>query len=134
MDKNAGKVLEKVWQVFKGLFIAALILAVIFNTYISIGYVMKQQAPVALEYSYPYNTQDFKDLNEAYIKSPGSAEYKRMLKEFNTKYSISYKESGTYEELARLHREDPDSEEYKQKLAELLEQFDISPENIAFDE
>ncbi len=57
-----------------------------------------------------------------------------MLKEFNTKYSISYKKSGTYEELARLHKENPDSEEYNQTLAKLLEEFDISAEDITFDE
>lgn len=131
---NMRNFLEKIWQVFKGLFIAALILAVIFNTYVSIGYVMNQQAPVVLEFSYPYNTQDFSDLNEAYRKNPNSAEYKQMLKKFNTKYSISYKKSGTYEELARLHKENPDSEEYNQTLAKLLEEFDISAEDITFDE
>lgn len=132
--KNIGKSLEKVWQVFKGLFIAAIILAVVFDTYVAIGYVMNQQAPVLLEYSYPYNTQDFNDLIEAHRKNPNSEEYKQMLKEFNTKYSISYKKSGTYEELARLHKENPDSEEYKQTLAKLLEEFDISAEDITFDE
>lgn len=132
--KNIGNIFEKVWQVFKGLFIAAVILAVIFDTYVAIGYVMNQQAPVLLEYSYPYNTQDFNDLIDARRNNPNSEEYKQMLKEFNTKYSISYKKSGTYEELARLHKENPDSEEYKQTLAKLLEEFDISAEDITFDE
>ncbi len=131
---NAGMVLERIWQVIKGLFIAAVILAVVFNTYVSICYIMEQQAPVVLEVPYPYNTQDYKNLIEANKKNPGGAEYKQMLKEFNTKYGISYKSSGTYEELARLHKENPDSEEYNQTLAKLLEEFDISAEEITFDE
>lgn len=131
---NIGKILENVWQVIKGLFIAAVILAVVFNTYVSICYLMEHQAPVVLEIPYPYNTQDYKNLIEANKKNPGGVEYKQMLKEFNTKYSISYKSSGTYEELARLHKENPDSEEYNQTLAKLLEEFDISAEEITFDE
>ncbi len=131
---SIGKILNTVWQVFKGLFIAALILAVIFNTYVSICYIRDQQRPVSLELAYPYNTQDFKDLNEAYNKNPDSAEYKKMLRDFHTKYGISYKISETYKELARLHKENPDSEEYKQVLAKLLEEFDISAEDITFDE
>lgn len=133
-EKNKGKIIDKVWQVFKGLIIAAIILAVVFDTYVAIGYFTNQQAPVVLEYSYPYNTQDFKDLTEARMENPNGEEYKKMLKAFNTKYSISYKTSGTYEELARLYKENPDSEEYKQTLAKLLEEFDISAEDIIFDE
>ncbi|MBD5081059.1 MAG: hypothetical protein HDT44_04765 [Ruminococcaceae bacterium] len=131
---SIGKIFDTVWQVFKGLFIAALILAVIFNTYVSICYLKEQQAPIILEMAYPYNTQDYRNLLEAAKKNPDSAEYKQMLKDFNTKYSISYKVSGTYTELARLHKENPDSEEYKQTLAKLLEEFDISAEDITFDE
>lgn len=129
-----GKILDTTWQVFKGLFIAALILAVIFNTYVSISYIQEQQAPIVVELAYPYNTQDYKDLVEAANKNPDSAEVKQMLRDFNIKYSISYKVSGTYTELARLHKENPDSEEYKQTLAKLLEEFDISAEDITFDE
>lgn len=133
---NVGKIFDKVWEVFKGLFIAAIILAVIFNTFVSIFYLIERQVPVPLSpfSDYPYNTQDALNLTEAYSKDPNSAEYKQMLREFNIKYSIPYKQSGTYMELARLHKENPYSEEYNQTLAELLEQFDISVEDITFDE
>ena len=126
---TVGIVLKKVWQVIKGVSIATSIL-----TIISLCYEMAQPGSCISKYAYPYNTQDYEDLKEAVKKMPNSAEYKKMLKEFNTKYGISYKTSLTYTELVRLRKEKPDSEEYKQTLAKLLEEFDIAPENITFDE
>ncbi len=133
MKEKVLKVLDISWQVFKGLFIAALILAVFFNTYISILYYKDMNEPIVLEYAYPYNTKEYSDLL-AISREMGydSAEFIKKDREFNTKYNISYKTSGLYSELVRLHKEKPDSEEYKQTLAKLLEHFDISAEDITF--
>ncbi len=57
-----------------------------------------------------------------------------MLREFYAKYSIKYQDTATYSELERLHKEKPNSEEYNQKLQQLLEEFDITEEEITFDE
>lgn len=56
-----------------------------------------------------------------------------MLKEFNTKYSIPYKNSQAYIDLVRAYRKDPDSEEYAEALEKFLEIYDIPEEKISFD-
>lgn len=137
---NVGKIFNVIWQVFKGLFIAALILATIFNTFVSILYVQEASDPelhpiyLHAEVPYYWKTQDFEDLMEEFDKNPEGEKYKEMRKAFYAKYSVRYKDTPTYSELEELHKTKPDSEEYNQKLQELMDMFDITAEEITFDE
>ncbi len=144
VDKVSGGTISKkiitgnsiVWDVFKGLFIAAVILAVVFNTFVSICYVIELNQPIQLEMKTPYymETQDYLDLTAMQKKAPDSAEYKAMLKAFNTKYSVPYENSQVYIELAKAHKEDPNSKEYQELLEKFQEQFDIPAEKIIFED
>lgn len=131
---KAGKIFNIVWQVFKGLFIAACILALIFNTFVSIHYYKEDMNVTELHVSVPYplTTQDYADLMEEYNKNPEGTKWKEMRRAFYAKYSIKYQDTATYSELEWLHKEKPDSEEYNQKLQELMDEFGITAEEIIF--
>lgn len=133
-ETTTKKVLETVWQVFKGLFIAAVILAVIFNTFVSIDLIRLQQQPIMLNEPYYHDTQDWLDLLEAVEKDPNSTKTDEMRMAFYKKYSIPYKNTVYYEELRKLHEENPDSDEYKKALKKFQEVYDIAEEDISFDE
>ena len=133
--KKAANFLGRVWDVFKGLVIAAAFVVLIFDTvflyYLFI--VVETERQNTLQTPYYMETQDYLDLMEMYEKAPDSPEYKAMLKEFNTKYSIPYKNSQAYIDLVRAYRKDPDSEEYAEALEKFLEIYDIPEEKISFD-
>ncbi len=135
--KKITKVLNRVWDVFKGLIIAVAAVTLIFDTvvlYMLYSYVEAEYSKVEHDVPYYMQTQDYLDLVEMYEKDPDSAEYKAMLKAFNTKYSVPYKGNQTYIELAKAHKENPDSEEYHRLLEKFLEEYDIPVEDISFDD
>lgn len=134
---NGKKILNKAWQVFKGLFIAACILALMFDTFVAIMYYINDMnvTEVSISVPYPYTTQDYADIEEEYSKNPEGTKWREMRRNFYAKYSIKYKDSATYAELEYMRKQNKtDSEEYKQKLDDLMYDFGITAEEITFDE
>ena len=132
--KKAANFLNRVWDVFKGLVIAVAFVVLIFDTvFLYYLFIVVETERPSLPSPYYMETQDYLDLMEMYEKAPDSPEYRAMLKEFNTKYSIPYKNSQAYIDLVRAYRKDPDSEEYAEALEKFLEIYDIPEEKISFD-
>lgn len=134
---DAKKIANRTWDVVKGLVISVATVVLIIDSvmvYWLYSWMKAEHTNIELDMPYYTQTQDYLDLAAMYEKAPDSAEYKAMLKAFNTKYSVPYTDSQVYIDLAKAHKENPNSEEYKQLLEKFLEQFDIPVENISFDE
>ena len=140
-NSKTSKILNKVWDVFKGLIIAIAAVVLIGDTvvlYVLYDYETAAHSVVELDMPYYMETQDHLDLMEMYNKDPEHAfdnpEYKAKLKAFNAKYSVPYKGMQAYIDLAEAHRKDPNSEEYNKLLEKFLEVYDIEVENISFED
>lgn len=140
-NSKISKILNTVWDVFKGLIIAIAAVVLIGDTvvlYMLYDYEQAAHSVVELHTPYYMETQDYLDLMEMYNKDPEHAfdnpEYKAMLKAFNAKYSVPYKGMQAYIDLAEAHRKDPNSEEYNKLLKEFLEVYDIEVEKISFED
>ena len=134
---GAGKIFNIIWNVFKGLFIAACIIALMFDTFIAIHYYKEDMnaPPIKMSTPYPYSTQDWEGVKEEHDKNPEDTKWKEMRRDFYVKYSIKYKDTETYLSLLYLHKHNmTDSEEYNQLMQELTEDFGITAEEVTFDE
>lgn len=134
-NNKTANVLNKTWAAVRTLIACIAVILLVADTVAVctlVTVMIEDKKTVELKAPYYEDTQDYLDLTEMYKKAPDSAEYKAMLKAFNTKYSIPYKSSQAYIDLKKAHDENPGGEEYAKALKEFQEQFDISEEKISF--